>query len=69
MKKNLTYSTRNQSDLHLGVVASLDDALKWFHLIELWCSSFDFVSDVLSLRAVRYGKVGDNVQCLGATVA
>lgn len=69
MKRTLSYSTRNQGDLHLGVVASLDDALKWLHLIELWSSSFDFVSDVFNLMTVSDREVGDDVQRLGATVA
>ena len=61
MKEILTYRARNQSDLHLGVLASLYDALKWLHLIELWRSSFNLVRDVFSLRAVSYRKVGDDI--------
>ena len=69
MKENLTYSAWNQRNLYLGVVSSLDDALKGLHLIELWSSRFDLVSDVSCLRAVRDGEVGDDVQSLRATVA
>jgi hypothetical protein len=49
-------------------VSSLDDALKGLHLIELWSSSFNLVSDVSCKRAVRDGEVGDDVQSLRATV-
>lgn len=47
----------------------LDDALKGFHLVELWRSCLDLISDVFSLRAVRDRKVGDDIQRLRPTLA